>query len=231
MCPWRVHYYLINVAYKNWWSISPQSLGSPISDILLAKKILWSFTQHDFPSFAFLFGLCTHLVLTVLTSALLLCCGWQYLALFNRGQTTSSIWSGHFPAFTKTSPLPARSCYEQSHISVFVWVTWEEFLLWAHDSLFMPFSFLPCKHVFWLPWWHSVHPESVWPSESSGWLRLGVSGPARPGAPAPVPAATGRLRSASCRTLQSSCTRALTLRRDGTKDSHLKWKLTELHVI
>lgn len=32
---------------------------------------------------------CTHLVQTVMTTALLLCCGWQYLVMFNRGQIDS----------------------------------------------------------------------------------------------------------------------------------------------
>lgn len=71
----------------------------------------------------------------------------------------------------------------------------------------------PCKHVLWLPWWHSVHPGSVWPLESSGWTRLSVSGPAHPGALAPVRVAADRSERASCRTLRSDCTRAPPLQR------------------
>lgn len=65
-----------------------------------------------------------------------------------------------------------------------------------------------------LPWWRSVHPESVWPSASSRWTGPGASGPARPGEPAPAPVAEDRSGSASCRTPRSDCTRAPTLPND-----------------
>lgn len=88
------------------------------------------------------------------------------------------------------------------------------FLLEMQPQTYMYHSLLVNRRLVYaagpsqLPWWRSVHPESVWPSGSSRWTGPGASGPARPGEPAPAPVAEDQSESASCRTPRSGCTLA-----------------------
>lgn len=114
MCPWRVHYYLIiKVVDKIWWPISLQSLGSPISDISCLENVVIFYMTWFSQLCLFIWPLHTFGFDCLDFSHR--CCGWQYLALFNRGQI-DWIWSGHFPAFIKTSPLPLAAA-TNSHTS------------------------------------------------------------------------------------------------------------------
>ena len=141
-------------------------------------------------------------------------CGWRFLV-----QRADSLWYGPFPTLIKISCLLLSAFIMCSSYTGRASVVGSWFIVCD--------CFLPCKQVFWLPWWHNGHPESAWPLESSAWTKPSVSGPARPGAPYPVPAAADRSESASGRTLRSGCTREPTLwgDREGKVCSiDMKWR-------